>query len=156
MNNKKKSTFVDSLPVAFKGIIGVMLTILVVIVITMLFAKSLFISNTSGQAKKTGKMTRTEYVSVATTTTTTESKSTTTTTTDDEYEDPYQTGDIFGDTTEMKVISAVYLHPEPTSKSENLMVIPVGATVKVFKNENGWLYLDYNGNIGYAYETFFE
>ena len=53
------------------------------------------------------------------------------------------------------VISAVYLHPQPTSASENLCVIPVGAECKVYTNENGWLYLDYNGQKGYAYYSFF-
>ena len=79
-------------------------------------------------------------------------KSSTTTGYNDLYSD-----DLYDDEsyTTQTVISAVYLHPEPTSASENLCVIPVGAECKVYKNENGWLYLDYNGQMGYAYYTFF-
>lgn len=157
MDNKKTEQQTSSLPTAVKGTIAVMITALAVVIITMLFARSLFISNASDKTKKTGRITSTEYVEVSTQApvSLTETKKTTTTRSTD---DPYQTntGENLGDSTVMTVISAVYLHPEPTSKSENLLVIPVGATVKVFKNENGWLYLEYNGQMGYAYQSFFS
>ena len=54
-----------------------------------------------------------------------------------------------------RCISAVYLHPQPSAESENLLVIPQGAVVEVQKDEYGWDYLDYNGTIGWAYGTFF-
>lgn len=157
MDNKKTEQQTSSLPTAVKGTIAVMITALAVVIITMLFARSLFISNASDKTKKTGRITSTEYVEVSTQApvSLTETKKTTTTRSTD---DPYQTntGENLGDSTVMTVISAVYLHPEPTSKSENLLVIPVGATVKVYKNENGWLYLEYNGQMGYAYQSFFS
>lgn len=159
MDNKNKTAGSSTLPQIVKGLIAVMLTILMVAIITMLFAKSLFYTDASASSKKTGRLTEVSYVSVSKTQTepVTETEKKTTTTKNDE--DPYQTGDTpqnLGDATSMTVVSAVYLHPEPTSKSENLLVIPQGATVKVYRNENGWLYLEYNGQMGYAYESFFS
>jgi len=145
----------SSLPSAVKGVIAVMLTFLLVVVITMLFANSLFSSDVSATSKKTGRITSTEYVEVSTAATTTTTTTTTTRSTDDPYQTTTTTSEL-GEATVMTIISAVYLHPEPTSQSENLTVIPVGATVKVYKNEGGWLYLDYNGQMGYAYHTFFS
>ena len=73
-------------------------------------------------------------------------------------EDPYDgdkddNGDAVGD---IQCISAVYLHPQPTSSSENLLTIPSGATCKYYRNENGWYYVEYNGTKGYAWQTFFS
>lgn len=159
MDNKKKTAAASALPQAVKGIIAVMMTVLAVVIITMLFAKSLFFTSASSVNKKTGRLTETSYVSVAQTQTQPVAETVKKTTTSKNDEDPYQTNKVsenLGDATSMTVVSAVYLHPEPTSKSENLLVIPQGATVKVYRNENGWLYLDYNGQMGYAYESFFS
>lgn len=154
----KKNTPSQGLPEAVKGTIAVMLTALIVVIITMLFARGLFISNASDTDRKTGWLTSTEPLE--TTAATTKQKVTETkkkTTTKKSEDDPYQSGgDNLGEATVMTVVSAVYLHPQPTSSSENLLVIPQGATVRVYRNENGWLYLDYNGQQGYAYYTFFQ
>ncbi len=156
MSNKKKENEESTLPTAVKGTIAVMLTVMVVVIITMLFAKSLFISSADSEPKKTGSITSTEYVFV-TTQATVEVTETTSATTTKSTEDPYQSDntDSLGEYTVMTVNSAVYLHPEPSSKSDNLLVIPTGASCKVYSNESGWLYLDYNGQLGYAYYTFF-
>ncbi len=151
------------LPSAVKGAIGMMATTLVVVIITMLFAKSLFISNAASSNGKTGRITNAPTYSVSTSSKIS-IRTTHTTTTKHNEDDPYQTsesgsvsgGEALGEATAMTVISAVYLHPQPTSKSENLLVIPVGAICKVYRNEGGWLYLDYNGQMGYAYYTFFS
>ncbi len=158
----KKNTSSNDLPSSVKGTIAVMVTTLIVVIITMLFARSLFISNASDTERKTGWLTSTQPLetTASTTTTTTQAQSQTQAEGDDESEaDSDESGDesaLDGNVTIMTVVSAVYLHPEPTSASENLLVIPQGATVRVYRNENGWLYLDYDGQQGYAYYTFFE
>ncbi|MGN0601759.1 MAG: SH3 domain-containing protein [Oscillospiraceae bacterium] len=136
----------------FKGIIAVLSTLLVVVIITLVSAKLLFVGNSSGNTIKTGRITSTEPLAVTTTVKTKHTEKTTKKT--NSGDDDFYSEDT-GDYTTQTVISAVYLHPEPTSKSENLCVIPVGAECKVYKNENGWLYLDYDGQKGYAYYTFF-
>ena len=141
-----------------KGIIAILLTVLVVAIVIMIFAKTLFV-NTNTTPKKTGTITSTEYIPPKTTTsekpqeTSKKSKKTT-----EPDEDPYDgdkddNGDAVGD---IQCISAVYLHPQPTSSSENLLTIPSGATCKYYRNENGWYYVEYNGTKGYAWQTFFS
>ena len=127
-----------------KGIIAILLTVLVVAIVIMIFAKTLFV-NTNTTPKKTGTITSTEYIPPKTTTTSekpqeTSKKSKKATEPD---EDPYDgdkddNGDAVGD---IQCISAVYLHPQPTSSSENLLTIPSGATCKYYRNENGWYYV---------------
>ena len=130
-----------------KGIIAILLTVLVVAIVIMIFAKTLFV-NTNTTPKKTGTITSTEHIPPKTTTTSEEpqktSKKSKKTTEPDE--DPYggdkdDNGDAVGD---IQCISAVYLHPQPTSSSENLLTIPSGATCKYYRNENGWYYVEYN------------
>ena len=133
------------------GVIAVLSTLLVVVIIVLVSAKILFVGDKS-ETVKTGRITSTEPLAV-TTTTKKETKKPKKTTND--IDDFFNDNDDEGDYTKQTVISAVYLHPEPNSKSENLCVIPVGAECKVYKNENGWLYLDYDGQKGYAYYTFF-
>lgn len=136
-----------------KGVITVLSTLLVVVIIVLVSAKLLFVGGNSNDSIKTGKLTSTKPLAVTTTKSDKAEKKTTKKTTadvDDIYAD-----DEDGDYKKQTVISAVYLHPEPNSKSANLCVIPVGAECKVYKNENGWLYLDYDGQKGYAYYTFF-
>ncbi|MBR4555197.1 MAG: SH3 domain-containing protein [Ruminococcus sp.] len=139
-----------------KGIIAIMITALIVIIVVMLFAKSLFITNNTAE-KQTGKLTAPpDYTTV--TTTTTEQVTTTkkTTTTRNKDDDPYKTSMINGSATDMTVKSAVYLHPEPNSSSANLTVLPAGAAVKAYAVVNGnWIYVEYNGQKGYAYGDFF-
>lgn len=137
-----------------KGVIAVMSTLLVVVIIVLVGAKLLFVPETSDTIK-TGRVTSTASLAVTTTNRhkqTTKAKKKTTQDADDYYANK---DDGNGSYTKQTVISAVYLHPQPTSSSENLLVIPVGAECKVYRNENGWLYLDYEGQKGYAYYTFF-
>lgn len=150
MTNNNKSDFWASS--TFKGVVSVLGTLLVVVIIVLVCAKVLFVSNSSDENIKTGRVTSTDPLPVTTTeaATTTEKKTAKKTTKN--YEDYYSEKNY----TIQTVISAVYLHPEPNSSSENLCVIPVGAECKVFKNENGWLYLDYEGQKGYAYYSFFS
>lgn len=152
-NKNKNSDFWQSS--TFKGIIAVLSTLLVVVIIVLVSAKVIFVGGNSVKSTKTGRITVTEELAVTTTTKATSAKKTTKKTTtgyNDLYSDELYDSEEY---TTQTVISAVYLHPQPTSKSENLCVIPVGAECKVYKNENGWLYLDYNGQKGYAYYTFF-
>lgn len=142
-------------PVYLKGVIAVMSTVLAVVIITMLFARSLFVSSAS-DVKKTGRLTAPPtYVSTTTTLNTTTRKTTTT----PKYStgnDPYKSELMQAGITEMEVKSAVYLHPEPNSTSANLMVLPQGARVTAYAVVNfNWIYVDYMGNVGYAYGDFF-
>ena len=135
-----------------------MLTALVVIIVVMLFAKSLFVSTASSE-KQTGRLTTPpNYTTVTTTTTeavtTTKKKKTTTTTAEDV--DPYQNNELEQGATNMSVVSPVYLHPQPNSSSANLATLPTGANVKAYALVNNyWLYVDYNGQKGYAYIDYF-
>ena len=143
-----------------KGIIAIMITALVVIIVVMLFAKSLFVS-TETTEKQTGRLTTPpNYTTVTTTTTeevTTTKKKKTTKATTEADEDPYKDNMLNSGATDMTVKSAVYLHPEPNSSSANLATLPAGANVKAYAIVNGqWLYVDYNGQKGYAYYTFFN
>lgn len=154
MSNKNSSDFWKS--PTFKGIISVLGTLLVVVIIVMVAAKMMFVPDASIENKKTGRITSTEPKAVVTTTTAKTAKKTVKKTS--RVYKNYDGSDIDIDTdeyTNQTVISAVYMHPEPNSSSENLCVIPVGAVCKVYANQNGWLYLDYNGQRGYAYYTFF-
>ncbi len=140
-----------------KGIIAVMVTALVVIIVIMLFAKSLFVSNAS-EEKKTGKLTAAPNYSTTTTTTVSVAevtkKSTTTRNTDI---DPYQTQFPTDGATSMTVNGDVRLHPEPTSKSDTIVTIPAGAKVTAYALvNNSWLYVEYNGKVGYAYGDYFD
>ena len=142
-----------------KGIIAIMITALVVIIVVMLFAKSLFVSTETSE-KQTGRLTTPpNYTTVTTTTTetvtTTKKKKTTKATT--EEEDPYQNDMLNAGSTDMTVKGAVWLHPEPNSSSANLALIPTGANVKAYAVVNGnWIYVDYNGQKGYAYGDYFN
>ena len=151
---ERKYHIMGSISPTVKGIIAIMLTLLVVIIVIMIFVKSLFINDDS-KPKKTGTITSTEYIPTQTTTTTTQEETKKKkTTVDDEDEDPYSNeGDAIGDIT---CTGAVYLHPEPSSKSENLATIPSGTVCKFYREENGWYYVDYNGQKGYAWKDFFS
>ena len=139
----------------FKGIIAVLATLLVVVIIVLVCAKVLFVGNGSDGERKTGKIPLTQEHEFTTTTKPTKTSKTRKETTTG-YNDMGTDNSLEDATYSIKtVISAVYLHPQPTSASENLCVIPVGAECKVYTNENGWLYLDYNGQKGYAYYSFF-
>lgn len=142
-----------------KGIIAVFITILVVAIIVMLFARSLFVSDSASAEVKTGRLTTVEYeyqepakgdeVKV----TTTKKKSKKKTTTEEEEPDvALPEGldvSVAGDYT---VTNSVYLHPEPNSSSANLLTLPTGAEVKVYGSTNyGWYYLEYDGQFGYAW-----
>lgn len=155
-NNKNSSDFFNSS--TFKGIVSVLGTLLVVVIIVMIAAKVIFVSDVSVENKKTGRITSTEAKAVVTTTTKATKKTVKKTTRDFKNYDEMDI-DIDIDTDEYKnqtVISAVYLHPQPNSSSENLCVIPAGAVCKVFADDNGWLYLDYEGQKGYAWHEFFS
>ncbi|MBR1764795.1 MAG: SH3 domain-containing protein [Ruminococcus sp.] len=140
-----------------KGIIAVMITALVVIIVIMMFAKSLFSSDNT-EERKTGRLTAAPNYSTTTTTTAaivTETKKATTT--KDGDADPYQTKLAAEGATEMTVKDGVWLHPEPSSKSTNIVVIPKGTKVTAYAIVNGaWLYVDYNGQLGYAFADYFD
>lgn len=148
---------------AIKGIIALFITILIVVVIVMLFAKSLFVPNTDNKKVKTGHLTETVSFSAETTKAAQEveevkttKKKKKTTTKAEEPETPVLPDGL--DTSvagEYVISSAVYLHPEPNSSSANLATLPAGETVTVYGNSNyGWYYLDYNGQLGYAWSSY--
>lgn len=154
----QQSSADNSLSSTVKGIIAIMLTLLVVIIVIMIFAKSLFV-NDNTTPKKTGTITSTEYIPPETTTTyevVTEAEKSTSDKKDEEYTDPYRQETDESDYVEITCVSAVYLHPQPTSSSENLLTIPSGAVCKFFRDENGWYYVEYNGTQGYAWNSFFS
>lgn len=149
-----------------KGIIAVFITILIVVVIIMLFARSLFVNNTELKKNvKTGHLTETAYVSVdpnatlpnqeevvATETTKKKKKKTTTEDTTPALPEGLDTSNAGT----YIVNDAVYLHPEPSSSSAELVTLKKGDEVKVFGNSNyGWYYLEYEGQLGYAWGTYF-
>lgn len=149
-----------------KGVIAVFITILIVVIVVMLFARSLFVTDSKNAAKvKTGHLTSTEYVSVATTAgeeevqaTTTKKKKKKTTTTEEEVSAPSNLPEGLDESVAGNYVvnSAVYLHPEANSSSENLATLPQGAQVEVFGQVYGWYYLIYEGQYGYAYGSFFN
>lgn len=147
-----------------KGIIAIFITILIVVIIVMLFAKSLFSPTASSkQNVKTGHLTETYYIDkdnlplpeVDDAVTTKAKKKTTT-----KKEDPTPSVDLPEglDTSiagQYIVNDAVYLHPEPNSSSANLATLQAGKTVTVFGNSNyGWYYLEYEGQYGYAWSSY--
>lgn len=146
-----------------KGILALFATILVVVVIVMLFAKSLFFPSADAKPVKTGHLTQTEEISVAETEPAEEVEAVTTkkkkkkTTAEEESSLPEALPEgldtsVAGDYT---VNSAVYLHPEPNSSSANLATLPAGDSVKVYGNSNyGWYYLEWNGQMGYAWSSY--
>lgn len=151
---------------AVKGIIALFITILIVVVIIMLFAKSLFVSNTEvNKNVKTGHLTETAYVSVdpnatlpnqeevvATETTKKKKKKKTET----EASVALPEGLDTSNAGTYVVNDAVYLHPEPNSTSAELVTLNKGDEVTVYGNSNyGWYYLEYKGQMGYAWGTYF-
>ena len=147
-----------------KGLIAVFITILIVVIIVMLFAKSLFVSSSKLSANvKTGHITSTEYVSVATTAgddveiTSVQKKNKKKTTTEDNTPDISLPADLDTSVAGKYVVNdSVYLHPEPSSSSENLSTLPAGAQVEVYGSSNyGWYYVKYDDQVGYAWGTYF-
>ena len=53
------------------------------------------------------------------------------------------------------VNSPVYLHPVADANSANLATLQTGEEIKVLGQSFGWYYLEYNGQKGYAWGTFF-
>ena len=114
-----------------KGIIAILLTVLVVAIVIMIFAKTLFV-NTNTTPKKTGTITSTEYIPPKTTTTSekpqeTSKKSKKATEPD---EDPYDgdkddNGDAVGD---IQFISTHSLHPAVKIFSLSHRVRPANTT----------------------------
>lgn len=159
----------EALMTTAKGLVAVFITILIVAVIIMLFAKSLFVSGDSPKKNvKTGHLTETAYVSVdpnatlpnqeevvATETKKKKKKKTTTEETEPAIDIPEgMDTSVAGKYT---VNAAVYLHPEPSSSSAELVTLPAGAEVEVYGSANyGWYYLDYEGQVGYAWGTYFN
>lgn len=147
-----------------KGVIAVMLTFMVVVIVLMFTARSMFIlqGNEYKEEVPTGQVTSTQptvYEGGGTEPAEEEDdsgkKKRTASPNAKDNEDGATTTTKLSGTTQYRCISAVYLHPEPSAESENLLVIPQGAVVEVQKDEYGWYYLDYNGQIGWAYGTFF-
>ncbi len=146
-----------------KGVIAVMVTFMVVMIVLMFTARSMFVlSGNEYKEIESGKVTSTEpTVYEAENTTAAEEednsskkKRTAGPNAQEKNNETTTTKKLEG-TTQYRCISAVYLHPQPSAESENTLVIPQGAVVDVQKEEGGWYYLDYNGTVGWAYGTFF-
>ena len=157
-NNNKNSS--DGLNSTVKGTIAIMLTLLVVVIVIMIFAKALFIGgNKDKTPEKTGAYKdNISYAENPVTTAKTKSTTKDEFFADDgeEFEDDSSKASKKDDkAVEISCTSAVYLHPQPSSSSENLDTIPQGAKVKFYRNENGWYYVEYNGKKGYAWQSFF-
>ncbi|MBO6141539.1 MAG: SH3 domain-containing protein [Ruminococcus sp.] len=143
-----------------KGVIAVMITFMCVVIVLMFTARSMFIlqGNEYHEDVPTGIVTSTQptvYEGGGTTAAEEDSsgkkKRTASPNAKDNDDGQGTTTSKLTGTTQYRCVSAVYLHPQPSADSENLLVIPQGAVVDVQKDENDWLYLDYNGTIGWAY-----
>ena len=127
-----------------KGVIAVMITLMLVIIVLMYTARSMFVLEGNEVETILGSVTSTvptEYEAPETILNddnATTKKKTTTTKAANGGGDGETTTTKLGDTTQYRCISAVYLHPEPSANSENLLVIPQGAVVEVQKDEYGW------------------
>ncbi len=158
----------ESVSTTIKGIIAVSITCFLVCVIVIMFSNSLFVSDAELQkTAKTGHLTETAFEviepkkqlrdEVVTTKATKKKK---TTTADDEDEPEEENPDvpegldtsIAGD---YSVNSPVYLHPVADANSANLATLQTGEEIKVLGQSFGWYYLEYNGQKGYAWGTFF-
>ena len=137
---------------AVKGIIAIMLTLLIVVVVIMLFWKSLITGTEKGDLA-TGTITSPQYHGPETKTATERegskksTKKKTSKKQDDDEEDE--------DTQKITCTGAVLLHPEPSSSSATLDTIPGGVEVTFIRNENNWFYVEYNGQEGYAWGNYF-
>lgn len=141
-----------------KGVIAVMVTLMLVIIVLMYTARSMFVLEGNEVETILGSITSTMptvYDSPEVPAENNEETKKATTTTKPANGGGETTTTKLGNTTQYRCTSAVYLHPEPSAESENLLVIPLGAVVEVQKEEYGWYYLDYNGTIGWAYGSFF-
>ncbi|MBR1749408.1 MAG: SH3 domain-containing protein [Ruminococcus sp.] len=144
-----------------KGVIAVMITFMLVMIVLMFTARSMFVLSGNEVETIKGRVTSTEptvYEAEETTAAEEDSgakKKRTAGPNAKEKNDETTGSTKLEGTTQYRCVSAVYLHPKPSAESENTLVIPQGAVVEVQKEENGWYYLDYNGTVGWAYGTFF-
>ena len=146
-----------------KGVIAVMITFMVVAIVLMFTARRMFVlqGNEYKEEIPTGIVTSTQptvYEGKQTAPAEEEDdtgKKKRTASPNAKDDDGNTTTSKLSGTTQYRCVSAVYLHPQPSAESENTLVIPQGAVVDVQKEEGGWLYLDYNGTVGWAYGTFF-
>ena len=156
----------ESFSSVIKGIIALAATCFAVCVIVIMFAQSLFVSDAELQkTAKTGRLTETAFEVIepkqqlrdeVVTTKATKKKKTTTA----EEDAPIDTADVpEGLDTSIAgtymVNSPVYLHPTTDANSENLATLPYGETLTVLGQNGGWYYVEYNGQKGYAWGTFF-
>ncbi len=148
-----------------KGIIGILVSLTLVFVIIMLFAKVLFLHEPNVEVK-TGTMTAVENTGTTFMTTTNSDHQTAATKTTKEkirfnveVTQTDKEGNKVTNTDEpvskIKCISPVLVHPEPNSRSANLTTVPLNAEVDFIRNDNGWYYITYNGITGYAWGQFF-
>ncbi len=149
-----------------KGLIAVFMTTLIVIIIVMLFAKSLFVSSEElAKNLKTGQLTETEYLAIQEdpgleeeVVTTDKKEKKKKTTTEEEKAKPAELPEGLDTSVAgtYMVNDAVYLHPTPDSASANLATLPYGTEIEVFGSSNyGWYYVEYEGQYGYAWGTYF-
>lgn len=151
---KRKKDSSSAISAAVKGIIAILFTLLIVVLVIMVFAKSLF-NGTDTTTKKTGSITSTRYTAPSETKAATE-KETTKKTAHGKQEKEEEEEEEYKETLEtITCTGPVYLHPQPSSSSENLLTIQTGEEVKFIRNENGWYYIDYKGQEGYAWGNYF-
>lgn len=157
-NSNQRANESEGLNSTVKGTIAIMLTLLIVIIVVMIFAKTLFFGNKNEEPKKTGTLNAISYVDPPATTAPPETTASEDSEDIDDDDDDYDSEESSSNAekfSEITCTSPVYLHPQPNSSSANLDTIPAGAKVKYFKNENGWYYVEYNGQNGYAWQSFF-
>lgn len=151
---KRKNESSSAIGAAVKGIIAILITLLIVIIVIMVFAKNLF-SASETTTKKTGSVTSTVYVPPKETKTATEKATTKKTAHGKKDKDEEEDEDESENVQTITCTGPVYLHPEPSSSSANLLTVPSGAEVKFYRNENGWYYISYDGKEGYAWGNYF-
>lgn len=62
-----------------------------------------------------------------------------------------------GDERYVEVIEGVRLRTEPSTEGENIIAVcPPGTILRVFSEENGWLKVDYEGQVGYVSSDFVQ
>lgn len=151
---RRKKDSSSAISAAVKGIIAILLTLLIVVIVIMVFAKSLF-NGSEVNTKQTGSLTSTRYTAPSETKAATEKETTKKTAHGKQEKEEEEEEEEKAKLETITCTGPVYLHPQPSSSSENLLTIQTGEEVKFIRNENGWYYIIYKDQEGYAWGNYF-
>ena len=158
----------ESFGSTIRGIIAVAVTCFIVCVIVIMFSNTIFVSDAELQkTAKTGRLTETAFeVAVpkqqlrdeVVTTKATKKKKTTTA----EGDAPEAENSDLPEGLDTSIAGSytvngpVYLHPIADANSANLATIPFGEKIQVMGQSFGWYYVEFDGQKGYAWGTYFD